>query len=170
MNLITDTSFRHTTLATLAQERASSRPGDTALLFDSGVRLSYAEAWHQANQLARGIQQLGVKPGATLTFQLPNIPESVPLAIAASICGLVINPVVPIYRGKELGFILGDAKTEILFIPHRIRGFDYVDMIRELRSGLPHLRHMICCGGEDDLPEDVLRFEDVMESLSLIHI
>ena len=133
MNLITDTSFRHTTLAKLAQERASSRPNDTALLFDSGVRLSYAEAWHQANQLAKGIQQLGVKPGATLTFQLPNIPESVPLAIAASICGLVINPVVPIYRGKELGFILGDAKTEILFIPHRIRGFDYVDMIRELR-------------------------------------
>ena len=164
MNLITDTSFRHTTLATLAQERASSRPDDTALLFDSGVRLSYAEAWHQANQLARGIQQLGVKPGATLTFQLPNIPESVPLAIAASICGLVINPVVPIYRGKELGFILGDAKTEILFIPHRIRGFDYVQMISELRSGLPHLRHVVCCGGEGDLPEDVLRFEDVMES------
>jgi non-ribosomal peptide synthetase component E (peptide arylation enzyme) len=164
VNLITDTSFRHTTLATLAQERASSRPDDTALLFDSGARLSYAEAWHQANQLARGIQQLGVKPGATLTFQLPNIPESVPLAIAASICGLVINPVVPIYRGKELGFILGDAKTEILFIPHRIRGFDYVDMIRELRSGLPHLRHVICCGGEGDLSEDVLRFEDVMES------
>ena len=164
MNLITDTSFRETTLAALAQERASSRPDDTALLFDSGVRLSFAEAWQQANRLAKGIQQLGVKPGATLTFQLPNIPETVPLAIAASICGLVINPVVPIYRGKELGFILGDARTEILFIPHRIRGFDYVDMVRELRSGLPHLRHVVCCGGEDDLTEDVLRFEDVMES------
>ena len=105
MNLITDTSFRETTLAALAQERASSRPDDTALLFDSGVRLSFAEAWQQANRLAKGIQQLGVKPGATLTFQLPNIPETVPLAIAASICGLVINPVVPIYRGKELGFM-----------------------------------------------------------------
>ena len=111
------------------------QPDDTALLFDSGVRLSYGDAWKRANQLAQAIQRLGVEPGATLTFQLPNIPESVPLAIAASICGLVINPVVPIYRGKELGFILSDAKTEILFIPHRIRGFDFVDMIRELRSG-----------------------------------
>ena len=164
MNLITDTSFRQVTLAALAQQRAALQPDNTALLFDSGVRLSYAEAWQQANQLARGMQQLGVTPGATLTFQLPNIPEAVPLAIAASICGLVINPVVPIYRGKELGFILGDAKTEILFIPHRLRGFDFVEMIRELRPGLPDLRHVVCCGGDDDLPDDVLRFEDVMDN------
>ena len=51
VNLITDTSFRHTTLAALAQERASSQPDDTALLFDSGVRLSFAEAWQQALSL-----------------------------------------------------------------------------------------------------------------------
>ena len=166
MNLITDTAFRNVTLASVAQERATTHPDDTALLFDSGVRLSYGDAWKQANQLAQAIQQLGVEPGATLTFQLPNIPESVPLAIAASICGLVINPVVPIYRGKELGFILSDAKTEILFIPHRIRGFDFVDMIRELRSGLPDLRHVVCCCAEDDLPDDVLRFEALINEAS----
>ena len=164
MNLITDTSFRQVTLAALARQRAALQPDNTALLFDSGVRLSYAEAWQQANQLARGMQRLGVTPGATLTFQLPNIPEAVPLAIAASICGLVINPVVPIYRGRELGFILGDAKTEILFIPHRLRGFDFEEMIRELRPGLPDLRQVVCCGGDDDLPDDVLRFEDVMDN------
>ena len=166
MNLITDTAFRNVTLASVAQERATTQPDDTALLFDSGVRLSYGDAWKQANQLAQAIQRLGVEPGATLTFQLPNIPESVPLAIAASICGLVINPVVPIYRGKELSFILSDAKTEILFIPHRIRGFDFVDMIRELRSGLPDLRHVVCCGAEDDLPDDVLRFETLINEAS----
>ena len=81
MNLITDTSFRDTTLAALAQERASLRPDDTALLFDSGVRLSFAVAWQQANKLANAIQQLGVNPGATLTFQLPNIPEAVDAAL-----------------------------------------------------------------------------------------
>ena len=92
MNLITDTSFRNVTLAKVAEERARTHPDDTALLFDSGVRLPYGDAWRQANRLAQAIQTLGVKPGATLTFQLPNIPESVPLAIAASICGLIITP------------------------------------------------------------------------------
>lgn len=162
MNLISDTTFRHITLAQAAADKASSRPDDTALLFDSGVRLTYLEAWQQANTMAAYMQRLGVKAGGTLTFQLPNIPETVPLAIAASLCGLIINPVVPIYRGKELGFILSDAKTEILFIPHQIRGFDYVEMINQLRPSLPCLKHVICCGAEGQLPDDIIRFETLM--------
>ena len=162
MNLISDTTFRNITLAQAAADRANNRPDDTALLFDSGFRLTYAEAWQQANTLAAHIQDLGVGAGSTLTFQLPNIPETVPLAIAASLCGLVINPVVPIYRGKELGFILTDAKTEILFIPHRIRGFDYVEMINQLRPSLPHLKHVVCCGADSALPGDIMRYEDLM--------
>jgi len=164
MDLITDTSYRNLTLAQAAAARAQERPDDTALRFDSGYTLSFAEAWRQANALATQIQHLGVAPGATLTFQLPNTPESVPVAIAASICGLIINPVVPIYRGKELGFILNDAKSEILFIPHRIRGFDYVDMITSLRPSLPHLKHVVCCGAEEDLPDEILSYEALMES------
>jgi len=166
MDLITDTTYRNVTLAQVAAARAKERPDEVALRFDSGYTLSFAEAWQQANALAGQIQHLGVAQGATLTFQLPNIPESVPVAIAASICGLVINPVVPIYRGKELGFILNDAKSEIVFIPHRIRGFDYVDMITALRPSLPHLKHVICCGAEDALPDDILNYEVLMANAS----
>ena len=162
MDLITDTTYRNVTLAQVAAVRAQERPDEIALRFDSGHTLSFADAWREGNALAAQIQRLGIMPGATLTFQLPNIPESVPVAIAASICGLVINPVVPIYRGKELGFILNDAKSEIVFIPHRIRGFDYVEMIAALRPSLPHLKHVICCGAEADLPDDVLNYETLM--------
>ena len=94
MDLITDTTYRNVTLAQVAAVRAQERPDEIALRFDSGHTLSFADAWRQGSALAAKIQRLGVTPGATLTFQLPNIPESVPVAIAASICGLVINPVV----------------------------------------------------------------------------
>ena len=60
MNLISDTTFRNITLAQAAADRANNRPDDTALLFDSGFRLTYAEAWQQANTLAAHIQDLGV--------------------------------------------------------------------------------------------------------------
>jgi acyl-CoA synthetase len=166
MNLITDTTYRNVTLAQVAAARAKERPNEIALRFDSGHTLSFADAWRQGNALATEIQRLGVSAGATLTFQLPNIPESIPVAIAASICGLVINPVVPIYRGKELGFILDDAQSEIVFIPHRIRGFDYVEMIAALRPSLPHLKHVICCAAEEDLPDDVLSYEMLMANAS----
>lgn len=164
MDLISDTTYRNLTLAQAAAARAKDRPDEVALRFDSGHTLSFGDAWRQANALANQIQRLGVTAGATLTFQLPNAPESVPVAIAASICGLVINPVVPIYRGKELGFILNDARSEIVFVPHRIRGFDYVDMIATLRPSLPHLKHVICCGAEEALPDDVLSYEALMEN------
>jgi acyl-CoA synthetase (AMP-forming)/AMP-acid ligase II len=166
MDLITDTTYRNVTLAQVAAARAQERPDEIALRFDSGHTLSFADAWRQGSALAAQIQRLGITPGATLTFQLPNIPESVPVAIAASICGLVINPVVPIYRGKELGFILNDARSEIVFIPHRIRGFDYVEMIATLRPSLPHLKHVICCGAEEALPDDILSYEALMANPS----
>jgi acyl-CoA synthetase len=166
MDLITDTTYRNVTLAQVAAARAKERPNEIALRFDSGHTLSFADAWRQGNALATEIQRLEVSAGATLTFQLPNIPESIPVAIAASICGLVINPVVPIYRGKELGFILDDAKSEIVFIPHRLRGFDYVEMIAALRPSLPHLKHVICCAAEGDLPDDVLSYEMLMANAS----
>ncbi len=160
MDLITDTRFRDTSLAQLAGKCAVEKPEHTAVFFDSGLRLSYLEAWLQASSLAVAIKSTGIKQGSTLSFQLPNIPESVIVAIAASITGLVINPIVPIYRGKELTFILSDAQTEILFIPHRIRGFDYVEMINELRPSLPSLKSIICCGKQDDLPNGILSYEE----------
>ena len=162
VNLVTDTTFRETTLAQLAEARAVEKPQETAVLFDSGISLSYQDAWHQGRALANAIRELKVAPGATLSFQLPNTSESVLVAIAASICGLIINPIVPIYRGKELGFILADAKTEILFIPHRIRGFDFVEMITELKPSLPNLRHVVCCGAEGALQEDFTSFDEFL--------
>ena len=161
MDLITDRSYRQTTLAQVAQIRAEQRPTGTALQFDSGVTLTYQEAWQGGLKLASAMQNMGLKPGDTLSFQLPNTPEAVFVAIAASICGLIINPVVPIYRGKELGFILSDARTRILFIPFEIRGFNYVEMIAGLRESLHDLEFVICCGGEG-ASADVLDFDTLM--------
>ena len=118
MDLISDISNRNTTLANVAAELAQSRPEECAVLFDSGVELTYGEAWQQSQQLAAAMQSVGLRQGDTLSFQLPNTIESVIVAIAASICGLVINPIVPIYRGKEVSFILRDARTKIVLF-HR---------------------------------------------------
>ena len=44
----------------------------------------------------------------------PNWAETAPLALAARMCGIVINPIPPIYRESELAFILGA-------LAHRLR-------------------------------------------------
>ena len=67
--------------------------------------------------------------------------------MAAAIAGLVVNPIVPIYREKETRYILRHAATRVLFIPLSLRGFDYPAMVTNLRADCPDLQHVICTGG-----------------------
>lgn len=164
MNLISDNRYRDTTLAQAAETLAETRPDDCAILFDNGDELTYRAAWRSGQQLAMAMQAAGLKPGDTLSFQLPNIPESVLVAIAASICGLVINPIVPIYRDRELSFILKDAQTRIAFIPGRYRNFDFPEMFASLRRDLPKLEHVICIGAEGELPQGFMHFDAFTET------
>jgi len=160
MNLISDHSYRHTTLAQVASQLASSQPTEVAIVFDSGATLSYGDAWNQSRLLASAMQKAGLKPGDTLSFQLPNIVESVIVAIAASICGLVINPIVPIYRGREVAFILKDAQAKIVFIPGLYRQFNFPEMVEQLKSHLPLLEHVVCVGAENALPDGFSHFHE----------
>ena len=156
--------YRDTTLADQAKALADSLGEAVAIRFDNGDELSYREAWHHGLTLAAALQHAGLNPGETLSFQLPNGRESVIIAIAASICGLVINPIVPIYRGRELNFILDDAATKVLFIPGHYRNFNYPEMIDGLRDDLPALKHVICVRATDPLPNGFHHFEDFMGS------
>ena len=162
MDLISDISNRNTTLANVAAELAQSRPEECAVLFDNGVELTYGEAWQQSQQLAAAMQSVGLRQGDTLSFQLPNTIESVIVAIAASICGLVINPIVPIYRGKEVSFILRDARTKIVFIPRRYRDFDFPNMILDLKAQLPDLEHVVCVGADGEIPDEFLDYQSFL--------
>lgn len=166
MNLITDHGYRNTTLALQAKKMADTKPDDIALRFDNGVTLTYAEVYEQGKNLAAALQRMGLQAGETLSFQLPNFPEAAVVSIAASLAGLVINPIVPIYRGRELEFILGDAQTSVLFIPTTYRKFDFAGMINDLKPGLPNLKHVITIGEADSLPTGFERYEVVMASAS----
>ena len=62
------------------------------------------------------------------SFQFPNWREGIVLDIAAGALGLIVNPIVPIYRDAELRFILKDAGSKIIFIPDRYRSINYLEM------------------------------------------
>ena len=166
MNLISDHSYRNTTLAQAAFALAESKPDALAIRFDNGKTLTYHQAWTRGLQLAAALQASGLQPGDTLSFQLPNSEESVVVAIGASICGLVINPIVPIYRGRELAFILRDARAKVAFIPGVYRKFDFPAMLEELKNDLPELTQVICVGAEGALPDGFQHFEAFMAEAS----
>jgi cyclohexanecarboxylate-CoA ligase len=106
----------------------------------------------QARALAGSLLRLGLGKGAVVSVMLPNWPEAAIVDLAAAMTGMVLNPIVPIYRAAETSFILNDCRSQVLFIPQQFRGFDYIRMMREIRHGLANLRHIIVVRGTQAVP------------------
>jgi acyl-coenzyme A synthetase/AMP-(fatty) acid ligase len=85
-------------------------------------------------RLATALRGWGLKAGDVVSFQLPNWQEAVLVELACALCGFVCNPIVPIYRDKEVGFILADARSKVLFLPESFRGFDFRAMVDRLAA------------------------------------
>jgi acyl-CoA synthetase (AMP-forming)/AMP-acid ligase II len=137
------------TLADHLHRQAHDRPDDIAVIGERAV-LRYGEVLEKSSALARGLLDAGLAPGDTVSFQLPNWPETVLINCACALAGLVINPVIPIYREAELRYILRDCRARVLFIPARFRGVDYPAMIAPLRAQLPDLAHVVVLGAPGD--------------------
>jgi cyclohexanecarboxylate-CoA ligase len=82
-----------------------------------------------------------------VAFQLPNWWEFIALFFACSRIGAVANPLMPIFRQRELRFMLGFAEAKVAVVPALWRGFDHMAMLREIRPDLPKLRHVLAVGG-----------------------
>lgn len=130
------------TLVDCARDRARDA-ADRTVVVDGAVALGFGEIFERAVRLCTAMRRHGMTPGDVFSFQLPNWHETMVINLAASLGGFVCNPIVPIYRDAEVGFILADARAKVLFIPERFRSIDYIEMIERLRPGLPALEHVV---------------------------
>ncbi len=112
--------------------------------------LSYAELGRRVDCLAAGLARLGLKRGDVLSFQLPNWWQFTALHLAAMRLGAITNPLMPIFRERELLFMLSLAETKIFVVPRSFRGFDYRAMAVALRPKLPALQRVLVIGGEGE--------------------
>ena len=124
---------------------AARAPGATAVV-DRDRRVTYGALDAAADRAAALLAGLGVGRGDVVSFQLPNWLEAAVLFHATARVGAISNPIVPIYRRREVGFILQEARSRVLVIPESFRGFDYRAMVAELRDDLPDLGHVLEAG------------------------
>jgi cyclohexanecarboxylate-CoA ligase len=114
------------------------------------VRLTYAELAERVDKIAAGLVGLGVGKGDVVSFQLPNWWEFTALFYACNRIGAAANPLMPIFRQREMRYMLGFGEAKIAVVPARWRGFDHLAMVREIRGDLPNLRHVFAVGGTGD--------------------
>ena len=107
---------------------------------------------------------LGVARHDVVTIDLPNWWESLVAVHATLRLGAVANPVIPIYREREVGFILRQARPKVVVVPHRFRGVDYVEMVRELLGPSDRSTRVVVARPEGSLPDGYITFEALLEA------
>jgi cyclohexanecarboxylate-CoA ligase len=126
----------------------------TAVRVDSGEvrRFSYRELATLADRVAVGLARLGVGRNDVVAMQLPNWWQFSVLYLACSRIGAVLNPMMHIFRERELSFMLKHGEAKVLVVPKLFRGFDHEAMARGLQPSLPQLQRIIVVdgGGVDD--------------------
>ncbi|MCA1834534.1 MAG: AMP-binding protein [Actinobacteria bacterium] len=136
-------------------------------IIDGRRSLSFAVVVELASRLAGQFTALGAGPGVVVSWQLPGWWESVVVHHAALLCGAIPNPLNPIFRVRDLRFILEEARPRILVVPQSFRGFDHATLATELRARVSSIEHIIVVRGgapgalslEHLLEEDTASFE-----------
>ncbi len=112
--------------------------------------ISYRQLARLSRRIGHGLIALGVERGDVVSYQLPNWWQFIALHVACLRIGAVTNPVMPIFRHRELSFMLGLAESKVMIVPQRWRGFDHLAMMREIQPSLPHLKHIFALGGSGE--------------------
>ena len=95
-------------------DRAVAQYGARTAIDFLGHRWSYAELGELADHAARGLQDMGVKPGDRVGLCLPNTPYYVILYFATlRIGGIVVN-LNPLYVEREMRHLLVDSGAKIV--------------------------------------------------------
>jgi acyl-CoA synthetase (AMP-forming)/AMP-acid ligase II len=117
--------------------RRAAESGDRPLLIDTtGRRLGFAEFATEVEHVAAGLAALGIAPGTRVTWQLPTRIESVVLSMALARLGAVQNPVLHLYREREVAAVLRASQPQFFIVPGIWKDRDFGEMARTLSADL----------------------------------
>lgn len=144
----------------LLDRSADAGPDAVALSYRASAA-TYARVRTATLQLAAGLSRLGIARGDRIAVHLPNRPEAVELAFAASRIGAVFMPLNPGLRARQLAHVLKDSGARMLItsgaVAPQLIGF----------TPLPALEFLVVA---DARPEDLetgnlraLRLQDLLE-------
>lgn len=115
------------TLWDLLQERARLTP-QQLLLVEGDYKQRQATATEclaMAERLAAGLYSMGIGPGTVVAWQMPTRLSTLILALALARLGAVQNPILHLFRERELKDLLSQTKPQWLLVPEATDNFDY---------------------------------------------
>ncbi len=118
---------------------------------------SYRDLRDWSRGLARGLHEIGVRPGERVALVVDNRPEFVAVKLAVARLGAVAVPVNFSYRADELAAVLNSSQASVLVSIDAAIGVDRLAVLDELIPGwadgatsgtVPHLRRVVLVRNE----------------------
>jgi non-ribosomal peptide synthetase component E (peptide arylation enzyme) len=135
------------TMADLAERMVRQNP-DRVLVNENDLALTARWLFGEACKLAKALIDRGLSPGSRISYQLPNWHEAVIIDLAATMAGLVVNPLVAIYREAEISFMMNDCGSRLLFVPGEFRNYNYVAMAERILPKLTEPAEIVVIRGD----------------------
>ena len=133
----------------LIEARAEATP-DALFAVDEHERTwSFADYRDASLRCAAGLAAMGVGEGTRVSWVLPTWLEAMALVGGLARLGAVQNPILPIYREREIGFVTRQIEASLVVVPGTFRGFDYAAMAHALAAEQPGLEVLVV---DRDLP------------------
>ncbi|MCH6266948.1 MULTISPECIES: AMP-binding protein [Neobacillus] len=155
-----ESNWSNKTILDYLKEAIEKYPEKTAII-DKKSRYTYKELGKLVDRVALGLLEIGLRKGDVISIQLPNWNEFVILHFAATRIGAISNPLIHIYRDREIGFMVKLAESKMIVVPEEFRGFNYPEMIERLKPQWPSLEHIFVIG--EKVPEGMKSFSYLMD-------
>src|SRR5262249_6222831 len=125
------------------REAAAAEPDRLAVIDPaSGRRLAYGELRARSRGVGQGLLER-FSPGEQVVACMPNLPEFLLLQFGAALAGMVLVPVPPALRGRDLAHVLRASHAAGVFYSPEYRGASLTELIAQLRAELPELRESV---------------------------
>ncbi|UIZ12713.1 (2,3-dihydroxybenzoyl)adenylate synthase [Streptomyces sp. R527F] len=133
-------------------DSAERHPHRTAAV-DGRRRVTYTELLDEADRIASGLAELGVRRHDRVVLHLPNVIEFLSTLIGLFRIGAIPVMALPGHRRDEILHLVRASEAVAYVGPDRLQGFDHRQLAREVRAEAPGLRHIVIAGeAEDHIP------------------
>jgi non-ribosomal peptide synthetase component E (peptide arylation enzyme) len=136
----------------LLDRAAEIHPNKEAFV-DRQTRLTYAQTRENAERLAIGLMDLGIKPLDRVMIQLPNWTEFVTVYFACQKIGAITVMLIDRYRQHEIQRLAEISEAVAWVVPPHYGKTDFVPIVDDVRVSCPGIKYVITVRGEVDRPD-----------------
>ncbi|MBT3363639.1 MAG: AMP-binding protein [Chloroflexi bacterium] len=130
-------------------------------LVDSSSKVTYLTAKQMSDRLALAFMELGLTKGQVVLVQLPNVVQYFIVHSALQKSGLVGLNLLMNVRSREIEFAVSQTNSAAMVIVPAYRDFSYFEMVKDVQSRLPCLKHIFAVG--PDVPSACVSISNLID-------